>query len=268
MADKFPYPLGGRSPAEISLPSAPLARVLAQVRFPGILKIDIKEVVAQFQEEIRANYPLFEQQPSQQIHLQVGAAAPILQQTPGNVWSFSDAKNEWRLILNNSSLSLDTTNYVSREDFVTRLATVLTAAQLVFSPQIALRIGLRYVDRVVGEPLKVIDDLVKPNMLGIATPELRHYVRHALTEATLLIEEGEMLLRWGHLPPNTTVQPGMLDTIPETSWILDIDVSSGEQRAFDSKDLSVAFRTLAERAYCVFRFMITDNFLRTYGAKL
>ena len=58
MSGKLPQPLGGPSPAEVSLSAAPLVRVLAQGRFPDVLKIDAKDTVAGFQEEIREDYPL------------------------------------------------------------------------------------------------------------------------------------------------------------------------------------------------------------------
>jgi uncharacterized protein (TIGR04255 family) len=56
-----------QDPAEINLPRAHPVRVLAQLRFPGILKIENKGVVAVFQEQIRRDYPLFEQQPMQRV---------------------------------------------------------------------------------------------------------------------------------------------------------------------------------------------------------
>ena len=52
MPENLPAPLGGSPPQEISLPRAPLVRVLTQVRFPGILKIEDKGMVASFQEKI------------------------------------------------------------------------------------------------------------------------------------------------------------------------------------------------------------------------
>lgn len=54
MPENLPAPLGGSPPQEISLPRAPLVRVLTQVRFPGILKIEDKGMVASFQEKIYA----------------------------------------------------------------------------------------------------------------------------------------------------------------------------------------------------------------------
>src|SRR5438046_2367366 len=99
MSDTLPPPLGGPPPPEIALPRAPLVRVLAQSGFPGIIKIDSKEAVRRLQEEIRRDYPLFEEEANQQIEVQVGAGGPVVRQVPGIIWRFRDAKKEWRLSL-------------------------------------------------------------------------------------------------------------------------------------------------------------------------
>jgi uncharacterized protein (TIGR04255 family) len=267
MPDKLPHPLGGPPPDEINLPRAPLVRVIAQIVFPGLLKIDNKDVVASFQEAIRKDYPLFEQQSVQQLHLRLGEGQPVVQQMPGNVWCFFDAGRVWRLILNNNSVSLDTVKYESRKSFISRLTSVISAVEDVFDPQIALRLGLRYIDRVVGDSLNEIDSLVRSEIMGIANTSYRPHVRHSMTEALVAIEEGEMLLRWGLLSANATIQPGVLDPVSQPSWILDIDVYSVEQRKFESEVLRTAFVAFAERAYSVFRHMTTGQFLTTYGAQ-
>src|SRR5258706_9770435 len=125
MAPTFPHPLGGPPPTEVNLPRAPLARVLAQVVFPGLLKIENRDVVAAFQEAIRKDYPLFEQQTVQQLQLHIGEGQPIVQQSPGNVWCFFDADKRHRLVLNSNSFSLDTTLYRSRKDFIGQIRKIL-----------------------------------------------------------------------------------------------------------------------------------------------
>jgi uncharacterized protein (TIGR04255 family) len=265
MPTQLPPPLGGPPPSEINLPRAPLVRVLAQVRFPGILKIDSKEVVSSFQEEIRRDYPLFEQQPTQRLEVQIGPSGPAVQQMPGTNWRFQDAKRNWRLSLTTDSLSLEVESYTSRADFLARWTRVIAAVERLFEPGIALRIGMRYIDRVAEKPLDTIDALVNTDILGIVRPAFRDHVRHALSEATLSVEEGDLLLRWGIMPANATIDPNVLPPVPHLSWILDIDVSSGEQRAFVSAQLGDSFRALAERAYSIFRHMTTPEFLKTYG---
>ena len=265
MPKELPPPLGGPPPAEINLPQAPLVRVLAQVRFPGILKIENKDVVSSFQEEIRRDYPLFEQQATQVVEVQVGPGGPAIKQAPATNWRFQDADRNWRLSLSTDALSIEVEKYTSRDDFLARWAGALAAAQRIFDPRIAVRIGMRYIDRVVDEPFASIDELIHTEILGFARPPLREHVHHALSEATLAVEEGEVLLRWGIMPANGTVDPNVLPPVTISSWILDIDVFSGVQRPFENVQLGKSFRALAERAYTVFRYMTKPQFLKTYG---
>jgi len=265
MPSNLPSPLGGPPPSEVNLPRAPLARVLAVVQFPGILKIENRDFVAPFQEEIRRDYPLFEQDIRQQLQVQVGLGGPSFVQTPENLWRFQDQARNWRLSLVKSSLSFDVVKYTSRNDFLDRWTRILAAVEHIFDPQITLKIGMRYIDRIEGELLEAIDDMIKSDILGFAKLPLRRHVRHTLSEAIVEIEEGEMLLRWGILPANGTIDPNVLPPTLANSWILDIDVSSVGQRPFVASDLTSAFRALAERAYSVFRNMTTEKFLRVYG---
>jgi uncharacterized protein (TIGR04255 family) len=266
MTTTLPKPLGGPPPPEVSLARAPLVKVLAQVRFPDILKIDGKDAIVGLQEKIRGEYPLFEQQPTQQLHFEVGIGDPIIRRVPANLWRFVDAEKNWRVSLTTSLCSLECDHYTSRDDFLSRWDGVLAAIQESFIPQIVLRIGLRYINQVKGAPFENVEELVRPGVLGLATPDMRQYVLHQVTEATLRIEEGEMLLRCGLLPASATVDPGMLIPIPEKSWILDIDVYSSAQRKFSIQELHLSFRALAEREYSVFRFITTERFLQEYGA--
>jgi uncharacterized protein (TIGR04255 family) len=266
MTPKLPQPLGGAPPTEVSLARAPLVRVVAQVRFPDILKIDSKDAIAGLQEQIRDAYPLFEQQATQQIHLQVGAGEPVIRQAPGsNVWRFLDVEKNWRISLTTGFCTLECDTYASRTHFMGRWMDVLKAVEKNFDPRIVLRIGMRYVNQVKGEALESIEELIRPEILGIATSQMRPHVLHHLTEATLVVEEGEMLVRWGIVPANATIDPAILIGIPERSWILDVDVYSTQQQQFNSEELGSRFREFAEREYAVFRFVTTPRFLQVFG---
>jgi uncharacterized protein (TIGR04255 family) len=94
---------------------------------------------------------------------------------------------------------------------------------------------------------------------------LRSHLKYSINEAQLSVEEGDLLLRWGVMPPNMSPDPGAIGPLPIESFILDIDVWSLAQRAFSASDLTDAFQKLAERAYSVFRFAVSEKFLKVYG---
>ena len=153
MTTSLPSPLGGQAPAEIPLAMSPLARVLAQVRFSSVLKIDSKEGVAPLQEEIRSHYPLLEQVLSQQLHIDMTPGGGGIRPITNNVWRFSDAEHGLVLSLTSDTLTLEARHYPGRAAFLDRWADALVRVERVFAPSLALRTGARYLNRLTGESL-------------------------------------------------------------------------------------------------------------------
>jgi uncharacterized protein (TIGR04255 family) len=143
----------------------------------------------------------------------------------------------------------------------------IEALKEAFRPNIVQRIGMRYIDRITGAHFKSFESLINPKLLGSVIAVLKTHLKYSLSEAAFLIEEGDLLLRWGVMPPQTSPDPSAITPSPHDSFVLDIDVSSNKQRQFDSIVLSEAFQQLAERAYSVFRFAVTDKFLEAYEGK-
>jgi uncharacterized protein (TIGR04255 family) len=266
-----PRPLTGPPPAEVPLPRAPLARVIAQVSFAPILAIRNPDVVATFQEAIRGTYPVLSEDRIRQI-VMVSAGTPDIRE--GVIWRFSDGeKRQWRTSLSVDFVALETSSYVSRHDFLQRLGDILVALERTFNPAEAQRLGLRYIDRLTGEAVGRIAELIRPKVLGILQPNkdppstLGKSALHVLTEAQLLAEEGRIQARWGRLPENVTYDPDTLEPIGEASWVLDLDMFTPTPQKFASKELLETATRFAERTYSVFREMVTDEFLRFYGGQ-
>jgi uncharacterized protein (TIGR04255 family) len=91
-------------------------------------------------------------------------------------------------------------------------------------------------------------------------------IRHIFANGEFNTEEGATLTaRWGMLPPAGTIDPNVLEPIPDQSWILDLDVFTADQGNFNAATLELQLKTFAERIYAVFRYMVTDKFLVHYG---
>src|SRR4051794_29966976 len=88
-------PMVGSAPREVPLPAAPLIRVVAQVRFPAILKIEQDSgFVAEFQEAVRDRYPFLTHEKGQQVTL--GPMQPIqVEFSSPSVWRFADGPKGW-----------------------------------------------------------------------------------------------------------------------------------------------------------------------------
>jgi uncharacterized protein (TIGR04255 family) len=268
----LPRSLTGPPPAEVPLPRAPLARVIAQVRFAPILAIRNPDIVAKFQEAIRGAYPILSED---RIHRIVMASAGIPDVREGVIWRFSDGeKRQWRASLSVDFVALETSAYLSRQDFLARLGGILAALEGAFNPAEAQRLGLRYIDRLTGDAVTHIAELIRPKVLGILQPnkeppsKLGESVLHLLTEAQLLAEEGRIQARWGRLPENVTYDPDSLEPIGEASWVLDLDMFTPGPQKFATNELLATATGFAERIYSVFREMVTDEFLKFYGGEL
>lgn len=259
-------PLTAEPPEEVPLKDAPLILVIAQVRFPPILSIEKKDFVGSFQEAIREKYPILQPEQTQTFVLgPQGVVQPTLQLT----WRFIDTADSWRVSLAPNFMALETTAYSSRGDFLERLEHLLIAFEQSFNPQIIERFGLRYIDRLIGQNLQDISSLVKPEIAGLMTAEFIEDIHQTVNESLFVIPNGgeEIIARWGLLPGGVTFTPD-IEPVPESSWMLDIDMSLSKNREFSIKELMSEGRCFAERIYTFFRWAVKDDFLRRFGGEL
>lgn len=257
-------PLVAPSPAEVPLDRAPLVRVIAQVRFPLVVAVERRDFVAPFQEAIRPKYPVLRQEQTQRVILSAAGVAPVQAQT---AWRFSDVEGHWRVSLAPDFLALETTAYTSRSDFLLRLRDVVAALDEHVEPKLVDRVGIRYIDRIVGQAVNEIAKLVRPEVRGITgTPAATHALQ-ALSESIFAVNGARVLARWGRLPAGVTVDPSAIEPMNELSWILDIDMYSSESVPFAVDRVVDNARRFAERIYTFFRWAVTEDFLRLYGGK-
>ncbi len=260
-------PLAGPPPIEVPLTNPPLVRVIAQVRFPTILSVENSDFIAPFQEDIRAEYPVLRSEQSRSVS--VGENG-VLGTHANALWRFQDTEGMWRVTLARDFLSLDTGGYNSRDDFLLRLELVVKALVSHVRPEVIDRLGVRYIDRVTGKDLADLPRLVRPEVCGIFSSPLAPQAGHSICEAEFDLPDksGRLKTRWGLVPSNTTVDPAAIDAVEEASWLLDIDAFLVEQRKLEVGRVLREARGFAERIYSVFRWTVTDEFLRHYGGEV
>lgn len=257
-------PLHRAAPQEVPLPKAPLVRVIAQVRFPLVVAIEQRDFMAPFQEAIRGQYPVLRQEQTQGVLL---GPAGLTAQAPQIAWRFSDETNVWRVSLAPDFLALETSAYSSRADFLSRLREAVSALAAHVAPKLIDRLGVRYVDRIVGSSLKDIVTLVAQEVRGIHGTALAAEAAHSVCESVFSLDDAKMLARWGSLPAGATIDPS-IEPANEPSWILDLDMFTASPKPF-SVDRTIQDATrFAERIYTFFRWAVTDEFLRRYGGKV
>ena len=270
---KEPRPLCSMPTSEVPLPRSPLAQVIAQVRFPPILAIHGPETVAGFQEALRETYPHLSKH---QVHIidLTGDPTPNINQDV--MWRLADREQDpqWQVSLGTGFVSLATTGYDSRQNFLDRLRTVVSAVEHTFKPADAQRLGLRYIDRLTGEAVERIDDLIRPEILGIMCPSgtsssaLTESIAHVMTEAQFVARNDSRVQgRWGMLPPNATHDPNVLEPIADPSWVLDLDMFTSVPQPFTNENLLTTATSFAECLYWLFREIVSEEFLSFYGGE-
>ncbi len=258
-------PLVAPLPPEVPLKNAPLVRVIAQLRFPEILAIEQRDFVAPFQETIRSAYPVLREEQAQGILLGPGGVATA---KPQVAWRFSDVAGHWRVSLTPEFLALETTKYVSRSDFFDQLKSLAKALDEHIDPGQIDRLGVRYIDRITGNAVDNIANLIRPEVRGITGTIAATHTVHALSESMFDLSDARVLARWGCLPPGATVDPAAIEPATEKSWILDLDMFSSAPMPFVVDHVVAEAQRYAERIYTIFRWAVTDKFLLICGGKL
>ena len=270
MGGRHDDPLFGDIPKRELLSEAPLVRVLGQVRFTKIVKIAEEPYIADFQEAVRKDYPHFQSDVVQGVELNLAGQALQHKVVSSTVWRFFDPERVLRVSLSQDAITLETAKYVSRDDFLERLDFVLGCLEQTIGPRLVQRVGFRYVDRLQGEGLiGSLDKLIQPELLNVLQPNLTSNIDISMTEITANTKEGKLIARYGLAPVNYSHDPDMAPPIGERSWVLDVDsFSTGcANKEFETKMLCAELDKVAARAYAFFRWSITDQFLKQFGAK-
>jgi uncharacterized protein (TIGR04255 family) len=263
-------PFGSDPLAEVPLPRAPLVRVLCQVRWPNVTALQASQfdsVAEKVGLRIAGEYPLGEPQQEMQVVLTPDG---VSQQAAGRSFRFRSPDDRWRIVLSDSFVALEASQYTSRADFCSRLRDVLEAISSVVAIPFAVRIGYRYTNRLEGdEDLASLPSLVKDAVLGGHSVPLNNAatVVHTLTETLYAIGDIRLLARWAHLPPNVTIDP-TVPAVAAGSWILDLDAFREDRIDFDPTKLADQANTLSAAAYRFFRWATNDEFLRRFGGQL
>jgi uncharacterized protein (TIGR04255 family) len=267
MQKEFQSPFGGPAPSERHLLLSPLASVITQVRFSSVLTLLTQEGLIPFQERVRKTYPLFEPVTTSGFQLGIGAEGPSLQPVSGQVWKMSDPTGAYIVTLAADAITLETKRYPGRKAFLERWAQLLHWLAETYEPALAVRAGVRYTNRIEDDGSADISLCLNPSLTGFGSASFSEILQQSISEASVKVGEGQMVMRWGIVPPNVTFIPDILPAGATKSWLIDIDVFNEDTIAFDANQLALCAETLAERAYAVFRWSVTDAGLRHFGAE-
>lgn len=214
-------------------------------------------------------YPLVEV--GQEVAVTVTAQGATQTTNPGKVRRLSSSDRAWQVTLAETFLSVDTTQYVSRDDFAGRLEAAWSALTSRVPIPFVARLGVRYVNQVTNpEQVNRLPGMLHPAIVGVTAGQSPEGVSltSVLTEARYTLPDGgEFLARWGLLQAGAridTAQP----SYEHPTWVLDMDSARqwapGAQKG---ESLPQEARVLAVRGYQFFRWAVTDEFLGTFGGQ-
>ncbi len=198
----------------------------------------------------------------------LGPAGLATSREGGTVWRFTDESSEWRVGLAPSFVSVDTTAYRTRSEFLERLSVVLRALEKTIDPKVVDRFGIRFINRIVGTDLSNLPDLIRSEGIGLASLSYGDHpaeVTQSISVTQFNLDSATLQVRTGVLPANTTTDPG-IEPIGERSWLLDMDMFSTASTPFSPDRVLEFGEAFAQQIYRFFRWIATSELLRKSGS--
>ena len=259
-------PFSGRPVEEVPLDRAPLVRVLAQVRFEHMAVFKKEGFETPFVERLLEDYPLLEE--GREAQIIVGSEGVVQKEAPGRIWRLRTIDKHWMITLSAGSLAIETNLYESRREFIDKFERMCATFVESIGRSVVSRLGVRYTNQT-REPGLSFDELVgflRPDIRGgLSVPRGDATVRHAVNDTLFAIDGQQVQGRWGILPENTLFDPG-IPAVAFQSWFLDIDCFSEAEIDMTATTLRREAASLSERAYGLFRWFVTPEFMTHFGA--
>ena len=171
---------------------SPLDKVICQLRFPTILKID-QTPPADFQALIEERFPYFadngtDAQEPFEVQLNGAQEMPFSVAIGGiqqqrKAYSFLAKDNDFVVTLARNFLSLSTQKYDGWENFYSRVDFILKAFVKVYGKKELTRVGIRYINAISKRGLGIPEstswsELIRSSLLGVmCDSELAQYVK-------------------------------------------------------------------------------------------
>lgn len=252
---------------EIPLARSPLVVVMFQVRFPGDVQA-FRDHRSELTRELAQQFPVSAEEFEIELILSPGRP-PTQVQGKNSTFALTTGDGNRTLRIASDSISLTALDYTSRSDLIETLREALTSISKVVDVPPCTRIGLRYLNRVLGPNLGEWISTLTEGTRGVlaASGGIDRSLILSLSQAAFAVPENPgtgLQSRWGLLPPNMAIDASM-DPVPEQSWILDIDSFEERRRDFDAADICDASEAMAARSYRFFRWVVNQNSLERFN---
>ena len=273
MADEYLVtdPFATEAVPEIDLSASPISAAIMQIRFPAeVSAIRTALLDGRLTSALEDSYPYMQKQQELNLMIQVGQqpmAEPVPERTDTTNWAMYSEDRRWTINLTSQFIAITTTDYRSRSEFIDRVRDVIEGIQSKVKAPAASRIGMRYLNQVYGSDLYEWVGKLRPATAGILSElngEQSEGVGVSLSEIRFQWNDAAgMQARWGIIPAAAVLDVAM-KTVPEASWILDIDTFNEESIEFNSTSVTQQTEVLSSRAYRFFRWAVPPEALRRF----
>jgi len=236
----------------------PLDEVICQLRFPPILRID-SEIPAVFQEAIRGEYPLLQEQ---DVLGQPGIPDQI-SKLLGNIinrgtrtYNFISVDQLWQVSLTRDFLALTCKRYTRWEEFRAHLRLPLEALVAEYRPAYYSRVGLRYRDVIVRSKL----DLANSSWSELLQPQIAAELSSAIADRIQDVTR-VFLLQLDEYAGKLNVQHGTASSeVKEQCYFIDGDYFTENRTEIANANETLDY--FNRQAGRLFRWCITDQLHR------
>lgn len=181
---------------------------VCEIKFPTVLELESKLPPA-IHKALRKDFPELEIQ--RQFEVRDNQAS-----LGNHRFLMRSRKGTWVVAIKCDSVSIETSKYVSFEDFVSRLKKVIDATKPTIDSDFLVRVGLRYINSLRMQESDLFTWL-NPCLLAMITSKAFTKIGMTLTEFRAGSDEGNFTIRHGLQPDDQSRQAGQI------RYLLDFD---------------------------------------------
>lgn len=249
------------------LARSPIVSVVWQLRFEDHPTLAAPQTVLRFQ-ELLGGPEQFSLTMLPRIQLSVQATGPAAENSPkpatgatGGGWRLSAAGASWHISAESGSLAVETTRYGTWEkDFSPRLQRVLDTLNDVGTPIIESRLGLRYINVLIGSAVGKAPMSTASELTGLVAPWLLGPLNESRLQDSVQASQGRTVFAFEQA--NAILNHGVISTeTRELGYLIDIDVFREGGRALQIEDVITKSAALHVVALGLFQASLTPEAL-------
>jgi uncharacterized protein (TIGR04255 family) len=205
------------------------------------------------------------------IHLSVQPAGPAASEgmpkpaaaATGGGWRLSAADGTWHVNVESSSVSIESSRYGTWDsDFSPRLQRVLDALEAIGPPIVESRLGLRYINVLVGSAVGGPPLSVPNEMAGLIAPWLLGPLHEPQLQDSVQMTQGRVA--FGFDRANAILNHGVVSTeTGELGYLVDIDTFREGGRAFQGSGVMTQSTLLHGIALGLFQASLASETLKS-----